>query len=169
MGQTSDHGDPAEPPGPRLRTSCDAGSDPAQEEPVAKVTMPQLGESVAEGTIGRWLKKPGDRVEKYESIVEVITDKVNAEVPSPFAGTLTAILVGGGGHGPQRHPDRRYRHRGCRRGRGRTGRRADSRISPFASQSRPRGDVPLPCPRRLRRPPPPPPPRCPPLPTRTPA
>jgi len=60
---------------------------------VAKVTMPQLGESVAEGTIGRWLKKPGDRVEKYEPIVEVITDKVNAEVPSPFAGTLTAILA----------------------------------------------------------------------------
>jgi len=60
---------------------------------VAKVTMPQLGESVAEGTIGRWLKKPGDRVEKYEPIVEVITDKVNAEVPSPFAGVLTAILA----------------------------------------------------------------------------
>src|SRR5450759_3412821 len=55
--------------------------------------MPQLGESVAEGTIGRWLKKPGDRVEKYEPIVEVITDKVNAEVPSPFAGVLTAILA----------------------------------------------------------------------------
>jgi 2-oxoisovalerate dehydrogenase E2 component (dihydrolipoyl transacylase) len=60
---------------------------------VAKVTMPQLGESVAEGTIGRWLKKPGDRVEKYEPIVEVVTDKVNAEVPSPFAGVLTAILA----------------------------------------------------------------------------
>ena len=60
---------------------------------MAKVTMPQLGESVAEGTIGRWLKKPGDRVEKYEPIVEVITDKVNAEVPSPFAGILTAILA----------------------------------------------------------------------------
>ena len=60
---------------------------------MAKVTMPQLGESVAEGTIGRWLKKPGDRVEKYEPIVEVVTDKVNAEVPSPFAGVLTAILA----------------------------------------------------------------------------
>ena len=60
---------------------------------MAKVTMPQLGESVAEGTIGRWLKKPGDRVEKYEPIVEVVTDKVNAEVPSPFAGILTAILA----------------------------------------------------------------------------
>ncbi|MFI5254011.1 MAG: dihydrolipoamide acetyltransferase family protein [Candidatus Limnocylindrales bacterium] len=58
-----------------------------------KVTMPQLGESVSEGTIGKWLKQVGDHVDKYEPIVEVITDKVNAEVPSPFAGTLTAILV----------------------------------------------------------------------------
>jgi 2-oxoisovalerate dehydrogenase E2 component (dihydrolipoyl transacylase) len=60
---------------------------------VAKVTMPQLGESVAEGTIGKWLKQPGDTVEKYEPLVEVITDKVNAEVPSPFAGVLKEILV----------------------------------------------------------------------------
>jgi 2-oxoisovalerate dehydrogenase E2 component (dihydrolipoyl transacylase) len=60
---------------------------------VAKVTMPQLGESVAEGTIGRWLKQPGDAVEKYEPLLEVITDKVNAEVPSPFAGVLKEILV----------------------------------------------------------------------------
>lgn len=60
---------------------------------MAKVTMPQLGESVAEGTIGKWLKKPGDRVEKYEPLLEVITDKVNAEVPSPFEGTLKEILV----------------------------------------------------------------------------
>ncbi|HVQ23371.1 MAG TPA: biotin/lipoyl-containing protein, partial [Candidatus Saccharimonadia bacterium] len=58
-----------------------------------KVTMPQLGESVAEGTIGRWLKQVGDHVDKYEPIVEVVTDKVNAEVPSPFEGTLSAILV----------------------------------------------------------------------------
>jgi len=71
---------------------------------VAKVTMPQLGESVAEGTIGRWLKKPGDRVEKYEPLVEVITDKVNAEVPSPFAGTLTAILVEEGATVPNETP-----------------------------------------------------------------
>ena len=55
--------------------------------------MPQLGESVAEGTIGRWLKQPGDRVAKYEPLLEVITDKVNAEVPSPFAGVLREILV----------------------------------------------------------------------------
>ena len=60
---------------------------------MAKVTMPQLGESVAEGTIGKWLKQPGDHVDKYEPLLEVITDKVNAEVPSPFAGILTEILV----------------------------------------------------------------------------
>ena len=60
---------------------------------VVKVTMPQLGESVAEGTIGKWLKKPGDHVDKYEPLLEVITDKVNAEVPSPYEGTLTEILV----------------------------------------------------------------------------
>ena len=60
---------------------------------MAKVTMPQLGESVAEGTIGKWLKQPGDMVEKYEPLLEVITDKVNAEVPSPFAGVLKEILV----------------------------------------------------------------------------
>jgi pyruvate/2-oxoglutarate dehydrogenase complex dihydrolipoamide acyltransferase (E2) component len=60
------------------------------------VTMPQLGESVAEGTIGKWLKQVGDHVAKDEPIVEVITDKVNAEVPSPFEGVLTQILVGEG-------------------------------------------------------------------------
>jgi pyruvate/2-oxoglutarate dehydrogenase complex dihydrolipoamide acyltransferase (E2) component len=60
---------------------------------VAKVTMPQLGESVAEGTIGKWLKQPGDHVDKYEPLVEVITDKVNAEVPSPFEGVLREILA----------------------------------------------------------------------------
>ena len=60
---------------------------------MAKVTMPQLGESVAEGTIGKWLKQPGDHVDKYEPLVEVITDKVNAEVPSPFEGVLREILA----------------------------------------------------------------------------
>jgi 2-oxoisovalerate dehydrogenase E2 component (dihydrolipoyl transacylase) len=60
---------------------------------VAKVTMPQLGESVAEGTIGKWLKQPGDHVAKYEPLLEVITDKVNAEVPSPFEGVLKEILA----------------------------------------------------------------------------
>jgi 2-oxoglutarate dehydrogenase E2 component (dihydrolipoamide succinyltransferase) len=55
--------------------------------------MPQLGESVAEGTIGKWLKEIGDVVALDEPLLEVITDKVNAEVPSPFAGTLREILV----------------------------------------------------------------------------
>ncbi len=58
-----------------------------------KVVMPQLGESVTEGTIVRWIKKVGDRVEKYEPLLEVMTDKVNAEVPAPAAGILREILV----------------------------------------------------------------------------
>ncbi len=57
------------------------------------VLMPQLGESVTEGTIGQWLKKVGDAVEKYESLLEVMTDKVNAEVPAPIGGTISKILV----------------------------------------------------------------------------
>ncbi len=63
---------------------------------MVKVTMPDLGESTAEGTIGRWLKKPGDRIAKGEPLVEVITDKVSAEVPSPVSGVLTEILAGEG-------------------------------------------------------------------------
>ena len=58
-----------------------------------EVKLPQLGESTYEGTIGKWLKKPGERVQRYESLVEIITDKVNVEMPSPFEGTLTQILV----------------------------------------------------------------------------
>jgi 2-oxoisovalerate dehydrogenase E2 component (dihydrolipoyl transacylase) len=55
--------------------------------------MPQLGESVTEGTIGKWLIKPGDKVEKYESLAEVITDKVNAEIPSPVSGIVKELKV----------------------------------------------------------------------------
>jgi 2-oxoisovalerate dehydrogenase E2 component (dihydrolipoyl transacylase) len=55
--------------------------------------MPQLGETVTEGTVAQWLKRPGDRIEKYESFVEVSTDKVNAEVPSPVSGVLREIIV----------------------------------------------------------------------------
>src|SRR5947209_14048246 len=57
------------------------------------IKMPRLGESVAEGTIGSWLKQEGDTVEKDEAIAEVITDKITAELPSPIAGRLTKILV----------------------------------------------------------------------------
>src|SRR2546421_5227074 len=57
------------------------------------VKMPRLGESVAEGTVGSWLKSEGDWVEKDESLAEIITDKINAELPSPVAGRLERILV----------------------------------------------------------------------------
>ncbi|MBV8726687.1 MAG: E3 binding domain-containing protein, partial [Candidatus Eremiobacteraeota bacterium] len=60
------------------------------------ITMPQLGETVTEGTVAQWLKKPGDSVEKYEAFVEVSTDKVNAEVPSPVTGRLSQLLVNEG-------------------------------------------------------------------------
>jgi len=58
-----------------------------------EIRMPQLGESVVEGTIGRWLKHVGERVEKYEPLLEVITDKVDSEVPSTAEGVLLKILV----------------------------------------------------------------------------
>ena len=58
-----------------------------------QVLMPQLGETVTEGTVGRWLKKAGETVAKYEPLLEVETDKVASEIPSPFAGTLSAILA----------------------------------------------------------------------------
>src|SRR5713226_1817834 len=60
---------------------------------MTSVKMPQLGESITEGTISKWLKKPGDQVKKYEGLVEIITDKVNAEVPSPLTGVLKEIKV----------------------------------------------------------------------------
>jgi 2-oxoisovalerate dehydrogenase E2 component (dihydrolipoyl transacylase) len=60
------------------------------------VTMPQLGESVTEGTIARWLKAEGDEIEKDEPLAEVDTDKVNAELPSPLAGTIEKLLVSEG-------------------------------------------------------------------------
>ena len=55
------------------------------------VQMPALGESVTEGTVTRWLKQPGDRVEVDEPLLEVSTDKVDTEIPSPVAGTLLEI------------------------------------------------------------------------------
>jgi pyruvate dehydrogenase E2 component (dihydrolipoamide acetyltransferase) len=60
------------------------------------VIMPQMGESIFEGTITRWLKKPGDRVERDEPLFEISTDKVDAEIPAPSAGTLKEIKVGEG-------------------------------------------------------------------------
>ena len=59
-----------------------------------KITMPEMGESVSEGTVLTWLKKEGEWVDKDETVVEVSTDKVDAEIPSPAAGKLAKILVG---------------------------------------------------------------------------
>src|SRR6201992_1797757 len=57
------------------------------------VTMPRLGESVTEGTVTRWLKNEGDRVEADEPLLEVSTNKVDTEIPSPASGVLTTIKV----------------------------------------------------------------------------
>ncbi len=58
-----------------------------------KITMPRLGESVSEGTVGRWLKQVGETVKKDEALVEIMTDKVTAEYPSPVTGKVVRILV----------------------------------------------------------------------------
>lgn len=60
---------------------------------VKNITMPQLGESVTEGTISKWLVAPGDEVKKYEPLAEVMTDKVNAEIPSSFSGRIKEIIA----------------------------------------------------------------------------
>ena len=61
-----------------------------------EVPMPQMGESIAEGTVSRWLKQVGEVVQRDEAILEISTDKVDAEIPSPAAGVLSEILVGEG-------------------------------------------------------------------------
>src|SRR5271167_490406 len=61
-----------------------------------RVNMPQMGESVAEGTITRWLKKPGDRIARDEAILEISTDKVDTEVPAPAPGVLARLLAAEG-------------------------------------------------------------------------
>src|SRR5258706_12315291 len=60
------------------------------------IVVPQLGESVAEGTVAKWLKAEGERVRKEEPLVEIQTDKINVEIPSPAEGTLAQILVAEG-------------------------------------------------------------------------
>src|SRR5882757_4088685 len=61
-----------------------------------EVVMPQMGESITEGTITKWLKKPGDTVQRDEPLFEISTDKVDAEIPSPAAGTLAEIKIAEG-------------------------------------------------------------------------
>lgn len=67
---------------------------------LTEIVMPQLAESLVSATIDKWLKKPGDTIEMYEPICEVLTDKVNAELPSTIRGTLRKILVGEGENVP---------------------------------------------------------------------
>src|SRR5271154_353931 len=57
------------------------------------VVMPQMGESIVEGTLTKWLKKPGEHVDRDEPLFEISTDKVDTEIPSPTAGVLTEVLV----------------------------------------------------------------------------
>ena len=58
-----------------------------------RIELPQVGESVTQGLIGKWLKLVGDSIKKYEPLVEVVTDKVSMEIPSPVTGVLTHILI----------------------------------------------------------------------------
>ena len=60
---------------------------------LAQIKMPQLGESVTDGTVDKWLKHEGDFVKRDEPLVEVVTDKVNAEIPSPVGGVVEALLL----------------------------------------------------------------------------
>src|SRR6201999_666165 len=74
--------------------SFEPTDDPSRSQKMAfSVQMPALGESVTEGTVTRWLKQEGDTVELDEPLVEVSTDKVDTEIPSPAAGGLTKIIA----------------------------------------------------------------------------
>jgi 2-oxoglutarate dehydrogenase E2 component (dihydrolipoamide succinyltransferase) len=85
---------PASPPAPAPAPAATSAAAPAADVGSAtKVVMPQLGESIAEGTIVKWLKKPGDAVKKDENILLISTDKVEAEIPAPTSGTLVSIAV----------------------------------------------------------------------------
>ena len=97
------------------------------------VIMPQMGESIAEGTITKWMKNVGDKVERDEPLFEISTDKVDAEIPAPAAGVLKEIRVEAGHDGGDQH--RRRGHRG--RGRSRRGR------GPGAAPPRPSAPAPL--------------------------
>jgi pyruvate dehydrogenase E2 component (dihydrolipoamide acetyltransferase) len=83
---------PAEAP----TESTPAPPAPATQGPAADVIMPQMGESIFEGTITKWLKQVGDKVERDEPLFEISTDKVDAEIPSPAAGVLSEIRVPAG-------------------------------------------------------------------------
>lgn len=82
---------PAAPAAPATATASGEGSEGTTE-----VVMPQMGESITEGTVTKWLKAVGDKVDRDEPLFEISTDKVDAEIPSPVAGTLLEIRNGEG-------------------------------------------------------------------------
>ncbi|WP_302475389.1 2-oxoglutarate dehydrogenase, E2 component, dihydrolipoamide succinyltransferase [Nocardiopsis sp. HUAS JQ3] len=86
-------GEPEPEPAPEPQAGSDAQASSSEQGPTTSVTMPALGESVTEGTVTQWLKSVGDTVEVDEPLLEVSTDKVDTEIPSPVAGVLTKILV----------------------------------------------------------------------------
>jgi pyruvate dehydrogenase E2 component (dihydrolipoamide acetyltransferase) len=89
-------GAPAAPPPPVAAAPAAPAAAPAAYQPGVEVIMPQMGESIFEGTITKWLKQVGDTVQRDEPLFEISTDKVDAEIPSPAAGTLSEIKVPAG-------------------------------------------------------------------------
>src|SRR6202167_5135458 len=79
-----------------MKFACGPMSDPGalwKEIMPTDIIMPQMGESIVEGTITKWLKKPGDKVQRDEPLFEISTDKVDAEIPAPASGVLQEIKV----------------------------------------------------------------------------
>ncbi|MCU1289878.1 MAG: Dihydrolipoamide acyltransferase component of branched-chain alpha-keto acid dehydrogenase complex [Acidobacteria bacterium] len=89
--------EPVAAPAPATaENSVPAKTAPASSENATEVVMPQMGESITEGTVSKWLKAVGDKIEKDEPLLEISTDKVDAEVPSPSAGVLLEIRAAEG-------------------------------------------------------------------------
>src|SRR5690349_11837550 len=92
----SENGDrPAPPDEPEAEAEAPEAAEPTEAK-VIEIEMPAMGESVSEGTILEWAKEPGDEVAEDETIVEISTDKVDAEVPAPASGTITELLAAAG-------------------------------------------------------------------------
>ncbi|MEU1898693.1 2-oxoglutarate dehydrogenase, E2 component, dihydrolipoamide succinyltransferase [Nocardiopsis dassonvillei] len=91
--QAAEEPEPEPEPAPEPQSGSGAQASSSDQGPTTSVTMPALGESVTEGTVTQWLKSVGDTVEVDEPLLEVSTDKVDTEIPSPVAGVLTKILV----------------------------------------------------------------------------
>ncbi len=90
---TSAAAEPAPAPAPATEPEPAPAETAAPSGDIVDVTVPEMGESITEGTVGRWLKQIGDAVAVDEALVEIETDKVTAELPAPAAGTLSAILA----------------------------------------------------------------------------